>query len=569
MRFSVHAFAPGVVVLALVSASCSVPTDKSKDIQVLLRVSDTLAAHGVLGRGTRDSLFASAFRVDPNGDTIPLTNVDFSWWTSDQNVATIAGGTSGAAEITGVNEGLATITARAVAFQDANAGQTLVRVTPAFVIDSVRPTNIRYGAKVTVYGVGVGNIFSLALGGGDLISDPFSFAGSAAGLSSRRYWVPSPAASAKPTYFLFGGGQFVIGQAGDSVTVDPRDIFEPDTAVPGVIDLNGSGGPRSLGGLNVLYYNPALYFEPVATGSSDIDWDRFDQSDNQAATILVNSQSTGDTAFAYVSDSLLKCGPLPTDICYQTSGWLYTAGLQWCNNAFYSYAQPRVPTFVVAFMKWPTPRLHLVQFYAREGRYAVTAVRGYLPANRDAPPDRFEDNQLCWQADANFQDSVGPTRKQIVVGAGSPFGDSTLTTSQPYDVDFYRFRVQPAAGPGDTVLTLQIKSRPQHTVDPSDVDLYLYDTGGNFIASSENLGSTEAITVTGLAPGEYYAIAVDYAGQPACYSMCIVKGFGCAPPGAVSPARVTAKARPPAPPRAPAPPVRVITTNLRQLSPRP
>jgi hypothetical protein len=568
MRFSVHAFAPGIVVVASVFASCSVPTDKSKDIQVLLRVSDTLAAHGVLGRGTRDSLFAFAFRVDPNGDTIPLTNVDFAWSTSDQNVATIAGGTSGAAEITGVNEGLATITARAVAFQDANAGQTLVRVTPAFVIDSVRPTNIRYGAKVTVYGVGVGNIFSLALGGGDLIPDPFSFAGSAAGLSSRRYWVSAPASSAKPTYFIFGGGQFVIGQAGDSVTVDPRDIFEPDTAAPGVIDINGSGGPRSIGGLNVLYYNPALYFEPVSTGSSEIDWDRFDQSDNQSATILVNSQVSGDTAFAFISDSLLKCGPNPTDICYQPPGWYFTAGRQACNNTFFTYFQPRVPTFAIGFLKWPAARVHLAQFYAKDGRYEVTVVRGYLRADRDIAPDRFEDNQLCWQADANFQDSVGPTRRQIVVGAGTPFSDSTLTISLPYDVDFYRFRVVPPAIPSDTVLTLQMKSLPQHAVDPSDVDLYLYDTGGNFIASSENVGSAEAVTVTGLAPGEYYAIVVDYAGQPTCYSICIAKASGCTPPGTASAARVTAPAHQHVPPGFAAPPAGASGSNPRLLLPR-
>jgi len=306
----------------------------------------------------------------------------------------------------------------------------------------------------------------------------------------------------------------------------------------------------------------------VSTGSSDIDWDRFDQSGTAPATIIVNSQVAGDTAFAFISDSLLKCGPAPTDICYQPPGWYFTAGSQVCNGAVYSYLQPRVQTFFVGFQKWPTPRLHLVQFYAKEGRYSLAVVRGYLQVDRELAPDRFEDNQLCWQADANFRDSVGTASRQIVVGVGTPFGDSLLTISQPYDVDFYRFRVAPPANTADTALSLQIKSRPIHPVDASDIDLYLYDTNGGFIASSENVASTEAITVTGLAPGEYYAIVVDYAGQPTCYGLCIAKGFGCTPPGTVAPARVTAAPRPPATMRAPAAPVSLTTTHLRQLLPR-
>jgi hypothetical protein len=565
MRLSV--LAPGVFVAAALS-SCSVPTDKSQDIQVAVSRSPTLQDRGILPKDARDSLTAFAFQVSAAGDTQPLPNVELHWSSSDPQVAVIEGNTDGKqAIVRGNADGYVTITASPVAFGQAAPGVVTIRVASSFVVDSIRPLSVRYGQRIAVYGVGVHLPFVWLLGGAELIDDPYAFSdpsGSFSGVERRVFWVPPPTATGRP--FYLGGG--LADSVADQVTVDQEDIFEPDTARPGVININGPGGPRQMGGLPVLFYNPALAFEPVNTGSSDIDWDRFDQSDTQSATIIVNSQVSGDTAFAYVSDSLLKCGPLPTDICYQPPGWFYTAGLQVCNGAAYSYLQPRVPTSTIAFQKWPTPRLHLVQFYAKEGRYALAAVRGYLLVDRQLAPDRFEDNQLCWQADANFQDSIGPARRQIVVSSAAAFGDSLLTISQPYDVDFYRFRVAPPADSADTALTLQIKSRPIHPVDASDIDLYLYDTNGGFIASSENVASTEAITVTGLPPGEYYAIVVDYAGQPTCYGLCIAKGFGCTPPGTVAPARITAGPRPPSTTRAPAAPVFLNTSNLRQLLPR-
>jgi hypothetical protein len=220
----------------------------------------------------------------------------------------------------------------------------------------------------------------------------------------------------------------------------------------------------------------------------------------------VNSEVFGDTAFPFISDSLLKCGPGTTafDYCFQPpDGWFYTPGRQFCGSgrAFSYPSQPRLPSIVVAFKKWPTARLHLLQFYAKEGRYELIAVRGYLPVDRRIPPDRFEDNTLCWQADTTFLDSVGPARRQIVVGVAPPFGvgpfrDSLLSISDPLDVDFYRFRVNASGFLFDTLVTIQTKSRPLSGVDPSDVDLYLFGTNGSFFGSSTNIGSAEQITAT-------------------------------------------------------------------------
>ncbi len=542
MRFFARWTTAGAV---LAVAACSVPTDKSQDIQVLVRVSDTLVAHGVLGRGERDSVFAFAFRLGTAGDTLPLPNAGFAWSSSDPNIALVEG-IGSAAEVTGVNIGVATISARPVAFEDANSGQAAIRVAPPFVIDSVRPTFVRYGEKVRLYGVGIRNVFFVSLGGADLIRDFFSFTGNDAGLGSEEYWVPFSAFTDQP--FYVGPGFF--GNAQDLITVDPRDIFEPDTSPPAAIDINGLGGPRPFIGQPTLFFNPAMFFEPVTSGSSDVDWARFDRNDDSAVTIFVNSEVFGDTAFPFISDSLLKCGPGTTafDYCFQPpDGWFYTPGRQFCGSgrAFSYPSQPRLPSIVVAFRKFPTSRLHLLQFYAREGRYELIAVRGYLPVDRQIPPDRFEDNTLCWQADTNFLDSVGPARRQIEVGLAPPFGvglfrDSLLSISDPLDVDFYRFRVNASGFAFDTLVTIQTKSRPLSGVDPSDVDLYLFGTNGSFFGSSTNIGSAEQVTAT-LGAGEYYVVVVDVAGQPAVYSMCIVKSTGCTPPGSARPARVTAK----------------------------
>lgn len=503
-----------------------------------------MVVRGILGTGNRDSVSAFAFRVTAAGDTVALPNIDLAWSSGNPGIATVEGAANGKAEVTGINPGYVRIVARAVAFEHASSGDALIRVAPSFVIDSVRPMSVRYGEKVDVFGVGLHTPFFWLLGGAPLIDDPFAFSGILSGLERREFWVPPPASTGRP--FFIGGG--LADSAADIITVDPRDIFEPDTLAPGVIDVNGPGVPRQqISPLPVLFYNPALAFEPVTSGFQDIDWVRLDQSDTAPVSITVNSDVFGDTAFAFISDSLLNCGTTAIDICFNPpTGWYFTAGRQACTNnrSFFYPTQPRVPTFAVAFRKSPAHRLHFVQFYSREGRYELTAARGYLRA-KGIPPDRFEDNTMCFQADSNFYDSLGTARRQIQVGVGAPFGvgpfgDSLLTISLPYDVDMYRFRANSSGFAFDTLVTIQTKSRLQGAVDPSDIDVYVYNALGTLLGSSTAIGSKEAVTVRAF-PGEYYVMVVDVAGQPTVYSMCIAKGTLCTPPASAPPARVTAK----------------------------
>src|SRR3989441_12479193 len=101
MRLSVRLSWLAVLGLAVAPLSCSFPTDKSADVFVVVVPSDSLAAHGILDRGRRDQVFARAYHRLTNGDSVQLTNIAFTWFSSNKNVATVEGGAEGSAEVTG------------------------------------------------------------------------------------------------------------------------------------------------------------------------------------------------------------------------------------------------------------------------------------------------------------------------------------------------------------------------------------------------------------------------------------------------------------------------------------
>jgi hypothetical protein len=150
-------------------------------------------------------------------------------------------------------------------------------------------------------------------------------------------------------------------------------------------------------------------------------------------------------------------------------------------------------------------------------------------------PDRFEENDIwCKYADRNFND---PTR-QIVIGPVTPPFADTLTIDNPHDIDWYKFRVTLA----DTV-TVQTKPRPlSGGVDASDIDLYLM-RASDFaqVGTDQVAGSFGKIKVF-LNAGDYYLAVVDRIGVPTRYSLCIVRGVACTPPGS-APAAMSVAAR--------------------------
>jgi hypothetical protein len=178
-------------------------------------------------------------------------------------------------------------------------------------------------------------------------------------------------------------------------------------------------------------------------------------------------------------------------------------------------------------------------------------------------PDRFEENDIwCKYADRNFND---PTR-QIVIGPATPPFADTLTIDNPHDIDWYKFRVTLA----DTV-TLQTKPRPlSGGVDASDIDLYLMRVSDFAqVGTDQAAGSFGKIKVF-LNAGDYYLAVVDRIGVPTRYSLCIVRGVACTPPGSAPAAMSVATRRAGAQVRDATVPPPGWTADRRKLpSPRP
>jgi len=521
--------AAGLLAVGLVVAGCAFPDDLSQGVYVVVYPSTTLVADGVLAEGETESLAAKAFRQVSNirdsgkVDDQEITNVDFFWTSGDEAFATVRGGSGGSAEVTGVDPGFVTITARAASFQGADAGSIGLRVAGLYAVDSVRPPTVRYGERVTLFGVRMHLTLGAVLGGEDLIPAPFTFQGSLDGLGRVELWVPPRATSDRLAFI--GPGVFGVS---DSVSVIEEDLFEPDSARPARIDINGPGGPPTIGGSPTLFFNPALFYEPVEFGQSDVDWFRFVRADTtQAVTLILNSTVLNDTAFSYLSDTL-AFDSVSGGYFVVPGSWILSPGFYVCNNRFFFPAEERPVSTIIALRNLPDTAMQLLSFYARDGRYELGAIAGYQTVDRRIGPDRFEENDLwCRFADRNFANPA----LQITISPTISFEDSTLTIDNPHDIDWYKFRVTVS----DTV-TVQLRPRPLAAgVDPSNVDLYVMRASDfSFVGSDVTAGSFAKVKAF-LAAGDYYVGVVDRIGVPTRYSMCIKKSIECSPPGAAPP----------------------------------
>jgi hypothetical protein len=550
MHSPVRALALGAA-CATIIVSCSVPTDKAQGVAVKVLLSDSLLARGVLGVSDRDQLSAHAYQVNGAGDTIALTNVELVWSSSDNAIATVQGFPGGYAEVTGVAAGVATISAQAVAYESGGYGDVPIRVAPPFVIDSVRPKTVHYGDQLRYYGVGIRNLFAVTLGGPDLIRDFFSFTGNDAGLGSEAYWVPFPSNTDRP--FYIGPGFF--GLAADTITVLPFDLYEPSDSQSVPLDINGPGGPRSLFGLPVLFFNPALYYEPITATPFSEDWYSFHRSDTtQAISLIVSPDFSSDTAFTYVADTIVYAGGGFIDLSQSRYVLSPGTGTFKCGpNFFFTFVLSRPLVTVHAFRATPSARTQLFTATRSDGGYTLAALRGYFVVDRRIPPDRFEEDDLwCIYPDQTFaasKDSTSPNRQHIVVGLpgfgqNGPWFDSTLTLDNPGDIDWIRFRVQPPVLLSDTIVTVAVKSLPLGAFDASDIDIFVMRASDfAFMGSAEFTGSNEQITVS-LAPDDYYLGIAETAGEPTRYSVCVVKSaVACTPPGVARPAQVAPSIR--------------------------
>src|SRR5437867_4298938 len=138
--------------VALAGATCAFPTDKSDKVFVTLE-----GPSRVVLRGQEMSVHARAWRAIGT-DTQPITNVAFAFGTGSSTTATVQNDGGGDATVTGVNSGNVQITARASSVEQAPEGDLLLRVSIPLEVDSVRPSLVRFGDTITVYGVRVDSI---------------------------------------------------------------------------------------------------------------------------------------------------------------------------------------------------------------------------------------------------------------------------------------------------------------------------------------------------------------------------------------------------------------------------
>lgn len=509
--------------VALVGITCAFPTDKSDKVFVTL----TAPAHVVL-RGQEISVQAQAWRVIGT-DTQAITNVDFAFYSGSGSVARVDKDCCGYATVTGVNSGNVDISARAIAFEQAQQADLALRVANPLEIDSVRPRNVHYGELLTVYGVGVDSMFLASLGDVNLIEYPFSRARDTSnGLGQITFWVPPPAHSGQ--LFFLGAG--VFGLDTSTTLVDKNDVFEPNDTIPTNINLDLGGPWPGTAFAPILFTNPALAFEPVdRTLGAGEDWFHFHISDStQALTFFITYPSFGDTSAAatrtFLLDSLSYAYGAAGDPVEKFFGRdsvdFISSDFYRCKGFEFSPSQlPREST-TVALKTLPSHDLHVVTFFSRVQRYGLTVGQGYFTADPRIRPDAYEENDLC-----HYTDSVPgrPNPKSRIHVASLQFSD-TMNIDNPFEVDWYRIEV-PAHNLGDSVL-IRLQGRPFVSAarDTSDIDIYVETVPGSTgpalseVASSVKSGSTESL-VLDLPAGSYYLAAVDFAGSAMRYSMCI------------------------------------------------
>ena len=501
----------------LAGVTCSFPTDQSDQVFVTVTLSAPLVV-----QGATITAHGHAFRKTGSGN-VPVNDVDFQWSVSDSNIARIVNNGRGQATITGVNAGLVHVVARAAVYAKSADMDSMVRVARALEIDSIKPKNILYGGRITVYGVGINNIFLAELGPAILDADTFSFKGNPNGLGHMQFWVPFPAHSNQ--MIAFGPGVFAT--APETTFVGDHDIYEPNDSFPALIDLD----PDSLipiPQLNTLrFFNPALYFEPFDRNSSiGLDWYRFGQADTtKPVTFIFAAPGAGrdTTIFSILTDSIYNVGGYQLD----PGAWILapSSGLFGCRgNAFFTPIATS-DSMVVEFGNLTSQKFFLFEEYTESGRYGMRVVRSLIKADPNVAPDRFGPNEVCNQADANFTKPA----TTIAVHLGSvPFMDTTLTIDFPHATDWYRFRLDTvnAADVAENV-TFATVSRSPGSKDTSDIDLTVLDINGNYMGQVVDSGSSELMTLNLTTNADYYVVVSDYAGAPVRYALCIQVATSC------------------------------------------
>jgi hypothetical protein len=473
----------------------------------------------VVLRGDQLELSARLWSRTSPGDSVEVRNAELVWSTDDPTLATLTPKDNNTAIATGVNSGMVQIRAVAAGYEGAAAASFSLRVSDPLEIDSMRPSVVRYGEKVTMYGVGVENLFFATLQGAALVPDTFSFSAGAGGVGQMSFWVPPPALSGRAV--VLSTTQIVT--APDSTFVVEEDLFEPNTTAPHLIDLTtGPFAPLP----DIRFYNPALAFEELGRDDTlAVDWYR-----------LTGATAGSDLTVVFVAPNLSKsnltflASAVNTADSVAVPGWTIGSGLYYCKDHAFKVEQRSVDSLIVALKNVASDPLDLISLFTESGRYGAAVLNGYLTADPTIGPDQFEENDNCEFADRNFADPA------LRVDLSTPLA-ATMTIDNPHDVDWVRFRV-----PGVASQLVTLKTAPGaglSSTQAGDIDLYVLGvpvpgSPTDIRGMSRKKGSSESLSIV-LAPGEYYMVVTDFAGAPTRYALCAATGTSCAfPPGAAA-----------------------------------
>jgi len=523
------------LVLSLSSATlatCVYPTERDDAVRV------SITPIHILFRGADTVATARAWQMVGPGDSLQIANVVFVWSTSAPNVATV----DPAGRIVGITSGTAIITAAALNFDKRQlAAADTVRVSAPIEVDSIRPTTVRYGEMLTLYGIGADSIFQATLRGAPLIPNLFADSTYATGAQRRRYWVPFPARTDSLAIIGIYNGSGVFGFVrGETTKVVERDLYEPDDTAPQPLDLDAA--PPFAPAPALVFFNPALAFEPLRRDEkTGADWYRFRQAEARDLTIILTAPQIAGTFSTYLTDSLGWNG---TTYVTGKDAWTFGPGSHACHGLAFAPPQAVADSTIVAFKHLAAGTLDAIAVYTTPGRYGLGVIAGY---QSELPADAHEDDNSCNAAD--LRDTLQ-----------APFRD-TLTIENPHDVDWIRFHY--TNGGLTTSAQVRLHAFPgAHPDSLKDLDLYVIkvpqagDAALQVMLADTAAGSDVNRTAS-LATGDYYLAVVDFAGTATTYEVCVgvqpvlSSGF-CgngfpAPPGA-APAkgrsRVTRRLRP-------------------------
>jgi hypothetical protein len=500
-----------LVSLAILLA-CAGPTDLSPSVWVTIE-----SPSPVLLRGTQTQVQARVWRPGASGDSIELHNVTLLWSSEDPQIATVEQGGAGRGRVTGVNSGIVHIRALAPGYENAEPAVLPLRIANPLEIDSISPDTVRYGDRVTMYGIGVGDLFFVGLGSGFLINDSLSIGGDRKGLSYQSFWVPWPAQSGN--IFAAGSGQLVA--AADTTIVLPWDLYEPNELSPTEIDLDGAAPFPTIPA--VRFFNPALAFEDIRQFPFGLDWYRLRAANRDAPyTIVFASAALGGAHTTYLTDRLRPAGG-STD----TTEWRLGSGEHTCKGYHFRPQQAASDSVIIALGRLPASTVDFASGYLQEGHYFMAIVQGYHTADPRLVPDAFEEDDLCIFADENF--AANPTRGEL---NAKPIAEN-LTIDNAHDIDWIRFRV---SGLLPQQVAIRTAAQPFGPVDRSDIDVYVFtvpssNQGLNLAGLDTLRGSANSLNLT-LWPGDYYLAVVDSAGVPTRYGLCVAIGSSCTVPPA-------------------------------------